>query len=188
MKETLKMMRSIIIGYEKDKTINELLQEYKDNESPNILAYLYVNNFGVIQKFADKYKMIDTQDVASYSLQELDKAIKQYDFNSDCKFITFFVTYLKNRLRSEQELLMKHVRFANYFHEDLDSLHNMASDFEFDLFDLDNYKLSQDEKQQCKMLIDGYSVSEIAKTFKLTKVSIYNRNKRIGEKLMLGSL
>lgn len=188
MKETLKMMRSIIVGYEKDKTINELLQEYKDNESPNILAYLYVTNFGVIQKFADKYKMIDTQDIASYSLQELDKAIKQYDFNSDCKFITFFVAYLKNRLRSEQELLMKHVRFANYFNEDLDSLHNIASDFEFDLFDLDDYDLSEDEKNQCKMLIDGYSVSEIAEAFRLTKMSIYKRNRKIGKKLMQASL
>ena len=183
MKETLKMMRSIIIGYEKNKTINELLREYKDNESPNILAYLYVTNFGIIQKYADKYKMIDTQDIASYSLQELDKAIKQYDFNSNCKFITFFVTYLKNRLRSEQELLMKHVRFANYFHEDLDSLHNITSNFEFDLFDLNNYNLNLTERRQCKMLLDGYTSVEIANIFNITKQAVYKRNNQIAKKL-----
>ena len=45
MQETLKMMKQIIIGNEKERSLQDLLTEYKINKSPNILAYFYVNNF-----------------------------------------------------------------------------------------------------------------------------------------------
>ena len=78
---------------------------------------------------------------------------------------------------------MKHVRFANYFQEDLDSLHNITSNFEFDLFDLNNYNLNLTERRQCKMLLDGYTSVEIANIFNITKQAVYKRNNQIAKKL-----
>ena len=91
MQETLKMMKQIIIGNEKERSLQDLLTEYKINKSPNILAYFYVNNFGLILKVCNKYKNIVDEDKASYALQELDKCMLTYD-ETISNFSTFFST------------------------------------------------------------------------------------------------
>ena len=45
MQETLRMMRGLILEYEKDRDINELLLEYKRTQKTNIIAYLFVSNY-----------------------------------------------------------------------------------------------------------------------------------------------
>lgn len=185
MRETLKMMRCAVLGYEHTVSINELLQEYKEKQSPNILAYLYVSNYGLFEQAAKTYKLLDTQDIASYGLQELDNAIKQYDFNSNCKFITFFVACLKNRLRTEQSRLFNNMRRANYYTEDISILNDLESDFEFDDFDVDELPLNDQEKRHVQLIIDGYSSAEIARMFNISKTAICKRNAKISKKLSI---
>ena len=87
MNETLKMMKSILIGKEDTKDEIELINEYKENLSPNILAFMYVSNFGIIKSIADIWVKLDDADKASFCLQELDKALRTYKLDSNIKFI-----------------------------------------------------------------------------------------------------
>lgn len=184
MRDTLKMMKSILEGYHVDKTLDELIYEYQQNQSSYIIAYIFVNNYGLFETIAMKYRLLDNQDIASFSLQELDKALMRYTFDSNCKFTTFLTACLNNRLKSEQECLFHNIRRANYFADNIEELYNTPSNFEFDLFDLNDYNLSQEEKQQVKLLLHGYSAKELALLFNVTKMTIYKRNKKIGKKIL----
>ena len=184
MRETLKMMRELIVGYEKDKEFEELLREYRELQSPNILAYLFVKNYGLISTFSREYPLLDTQDIASYSLQELDKALTQFVPEKDCGFNTFYGACLKNRFRSEQGLLQTDLRYANYCTEDFENHLELEDvNFDFELFDLNNYSLTSKEKEQCKLYLEGYTTMEIAKLLNITKQGAYFRKQQIGKKL-----
>lgn len=185
MEETLKMMKTVIEGYEKDKSIKELLEVYKSKQTPNILAYLFVSNFGIIIKVKNLFPLLDEQDVSSFSLQELDKAILNYDFNANCSFVTFFVACLRNRLRTESESLYNHIRFANYNTVDIDACFNLGDgkDITDELEDY-NSNLSEKEKEHCNMLLSGYTVKEIANLLNISTTCVYERSKKIGKKLL----
>ena len=186
MEETLKMMRRIIVGYEKDMSTIQIINKYKHEQLPNLLAYLFVQNYGIIMNISRSYDLIDTQDVASLALQELDKSILIYDETKNCSFITFFVACFKNRLRYERQLLLSDIRKANFYS---DSIHEIEEKIEdtteyFECFDINNYNLSENEKKQCKLLLHGFSSKEISEMLKLSKQSICYRNKIIRKKLL----
>ena len=106
MRNTLELMKEIINGKEENIDEINLIKEYQEKLSPNILAYFYCNNFGIISKTALNYPIISNEDKASFCLQELDKALKRYQLNSNAKFITYFIRCFKNRLRMETEQLL----------------------------------------------------------------------------------
>ena len=186
MRETLNMMKSIIIGKEKSIPERKLIEEYKDNLSPNILAYFYVCNFGLIYKISNNYPIIADEDKASFCLQEIDKCLQTYDLNSDTKFITYFMKCYKRRLFSEAQMLNHKVRKANLFCEDINDV-NISDNISLitdEDFILNNYDLTSDEIKQCKLLNSGYTIKEIAKILKLAPITIYKRNCRIKEKIL----
>ena len=185
MRDTLEMMKLVVIGYEKTLSKIELIREYKKSQAPNILAYMFVDNYGILSNISINYKMLSKQDIASYCLQELDKAMFQFDENRQCSFITFFCQCFKNRLRCEQELLMTDIRYANYCVENIDE-HLMLEDPSSLLedFDFTDCSLSKIERRHCRLLLSGYSVKEISEKLNVTVQSIYNRNKKIGKKLL----
>lgn len=185
MEETLKMMKLVLVGYEHNTSIKELLSDYKITYKPNILAYLFIKNYGIIYDISKKYTMLTDEDKASFCLQELDSCILNYSFDKGCEFITYFYSCFKNRLRTETEQLLTHIRYANYTCTDLDSCMNL---YEFDnnleLYDYINNNLTAREKEHCKLLYMGYTNKELAQINKVSVQYIYNINKKIGKKLL----
>lgn len=187
MEETLEMMRSIVVGYEKDMSLCKLLLEYQEHQTPNILAFLFVQNYGLIVNISKKYNLLGEPDIASFSLQELDKCALHYDETIGAQFNTYFCACLKNRLRHEQQFLTTDLKFANYNIVDIGEYMDLPDDnFSFDVFDLNNHDLTNEEKKQCNLILDGYSHKEIANMFGLSVQAIYYRNKIIGKKLLNG--
>ena len=185
MQETLKLMKSVLIGYEKDISINELLHEYRKTFKPNILAYLFVKNYGMIYNISKKYNMLTEEDSASYCLQELDLCMLNYSFDRNCSFITYFLSCYKNRLRTETEQLLTDIRYANYITTDLDSCVSFSKiDNNFELYDYIYNNLTVKEKEHCKLLYMGYTNKEIAKINEVSVQYIYTINKKIGKKLL----
>lgn len=182
MYETLKMMRQIITGKEKDTDEKELIQQYKENQYPNILAYFYIKNFGMIQN-ADLTDYLSLQDKASFCLQELDNCLYNYDLNSDSSFNTYFMKCFKNRLRTEKGHQYTQKRKANILIEDIYEYSNTLSYVE-DYFSLDNYNLTDKEKEFCKLKQYGFNVREIARYFKLSIPRIYKINDKIKQKIL----
>ena len=105
MYETLKMMESIITGKEEKVDEIEIIREYQEKQSPNILAYFYIKNFGLITKASKTYSKLNYNDKASFCLQELDKCLQTYQLDVSIKFSTYFIKCYKRRLYAENGLL-----------------------------------------------------------------------------------
>jgi hypothetical protein len=192
MRETLKMMKGIITGKEKETEEIDLIKEYQTSLSSNILAYFFINNFGMIDSISQLYSKIDEQDRASFCLQELDKCLKSYNLKSNNKFTTYFYSCYKNRLRMEFEQINKHKRKIQYFYlEEYDvkkcEEYSYIDDIELEeeIEDtLDDWNLNDKEKKLCKLLNSGYKTKEIAKIFKLKPASIYKKTRLVQEKIL----
>lgn len=178
MEETFKMMKSVVEGYETTKSIEELIEEYKQNQNANILAYIFVKNYMLINKIASRYKLLDTQDIASFSLMELDNAMKKFDFNKQCGFITFFYNCFDNRLKMEVNKLMTKASVANYLVEDLPEYEEIV-DNNFTFSSVNDYNLTKEQNELCNYLMDGYTIREIATMLKVSHTAIHNRIKKL---------
>lgn len=186
MQETIKMMKSIIIGKEYKLTEQELLIEYQEKLSPNILAFMFINNIGIISRTFNLYTLIDEQDKISICLQELDKCLQRFDYNKECKFITYFIKCLKNRLRTQTQYICCQKR-STYLHSDELDNSNIKEDT-YELFSLEDYGFTNMEKCQLELLINGYSIKEIANKLKLSISYIYQKNQKIKEKILNRSI
>ena len=49
---------------------------------------------------------------------------------------------------------------------------------------LNEYNLTDTEKQQCKLLNMGYTIKEIARKLNLSQIAIYKRNSIIKQKIL----
>jgi len=187
MRETLKMMECILNGKESEVDEKELIQQYKQRLLPNILAYFFKSNFNIICRTNILYPILDEEDKASFCLQEMDKCLQNFDITQNVKFITYFLTCYKNRLRMETEQLLVHKRKAlvNYINLENEEI-ILNNDIVFDDLELvlNSYNLTESEKKQCKLLNAGYSLKEIADIFKQATITIYERNSRIKQKIL----
>ena len=196
MKETLKMMKGIITGKEQELEENELIKEYQNKLSNNILAYFFIDNFGMITLLSDSYPYLDEDDKASFCLQELDKCLRNFNIKNKVKFTTYFYTCYKNRLRMEFEQINTQKRKILYFYADStdsyiidDHYTKKTYEMDIDLIDdldsvLDKYNLNEKEKKICKMLSDGYKVKDISALYELKPVSIYQKISIIRKKIL----
>ena len=186
MRETLRMMKSIITGKEKQRKEIDLIEEYQDSLTPNILAYMFVSNFGIITNISNNWLKLDDADKVSFCLQELDKALRTYKLDSNIKFITYFRKLYINRLRTETEAINTnkrkiHLYFNELKEEDIDS--NLVVE-DINLI-LDNYQLDKEERAQCLLLNQGYKIKEIAIMMHKSISRIYQINNEIRRKFTL---
>ena len=71
-------------------------------------------------------------------------------------------------------------------YEQLDSLIDIGNyDYinDYDLI-LNEYSLTNNEKRQCKLLLAGYTIKEIAKLFKISSSAISQKNSKIKQKIL----
>lgn len=193
MYETLKMMNQILLGNEGKKSVNDLIDEYKEYKSPNILAYFYSSNFGLINNISRLYPKLNSSDKASFCLQELDNCLLNYDYNRDAKFTTYFSKCLKNRLQTEVGLLYTHKRKIIFSLNDIDdckeNLINFFDDSAFSYSEFKNtYNLTEFEFEQCKLLNVGYSLREISSILNKSLIYIYITHSKIKEKILKNSI
>ena len=182
---TLEMMKQIITGKEENKSEIELIEEYKDTCNPSILAHFYVKNFGIIKKTSDEYKYLISEDKASYCLQELDSALIKFDTYSSNSFITYFIKCYKNRLRTETQYVMTYNARINVIHDNISDYERELSYFENDeSIMLNEYNLSEREKNLINLLYFGYSTKEISKVLKLSCARVYELIAKLNKKLI----
>lgn len=183
MQETLKMMKSILNGKENQKNEKELIKEYQESLSPNILAYFYISNYGMISRLSNLYPTLDNEDKASFCLQILDISLQKFDSEKDTKFTTYFYKCFNNKLYLEYTKSKYKKRNAKL--ENIDNLQIAVYD---DTNNIDNilneYSLTDIEKKQCKLFNFGYTAKEIAKLFKISQSAVSQRNSKIKSKIL----
>lgn len=81
--------------------------EYRESRDPLILAKLFVSNYGLITREANKFYGLASEDIASFSMEELHNALTSFDTRhiSTSSFMTYFCTCFRNRLRAETQAL-----------------------------------------------------------------------------------
>ena len=187
MEETLKMMKSIIIGGLEQITEKELIIQYKETKNPSVLAYFYVQHFGAIKTIANNYMLLSSEDKASFCLQELDKALLNFNTENNNQFLSYFYICYKNRLRTELESEMTYKRRIQYVAGEYDEEYQGNTN-EISLQDedyiLSQYNLTTDEKRQCRLLNMGYNFKEIAKILGFTPLTISIRTQKIRQKIL----
>lgn len=185
MEETLKMMESILLGKERETNEKELIEQYQRTLRPNILAYFFVVNYGLICKTAKLYPKINDDDKASFCLQELDRCLQNYDANYNVSFMTYFIKCYTYCLNNELALMRCNKRKALINYVDLESVVSVGvNDYleDYDLI-LNEYKLTNSEKQHCKLRLAGYTIKEISKLLKITSAAVSQRNTKIKKKI-----
>ena len=170
MMNTFQMMNSILLGNEGGKNLDSLINEYRETKSPNILAYLFTSNFGLLLNISNAYPDLDENDKASFCLQELDNCIYNYD-KDIAQFMTYFAKCYKNRLRAENGLVHMNKRKIRFELSALDDSAEYENQkyyddyFTFDQFKND-YNLTDTEVKFCKLKFLGYSQLDISKMWK----------------------
>ena len=186
MEKTLKLLKGIITGKECKLDEKLLIDKYKEGLYPNILAYFYCNNFGIIYNVCNTYKLINNDDKASFCLQELDKCLQNYDDSKNTKFIIYFCKCLKYRLRMEcKQLFIDKRKIFLYTDSIIDDI-DVTTELEIQDTNtlLDNYNLTQSQKQHCLMLNAGYSIKDMANILNTKIITLYKRNNKIKEKIL----
>lgn len=186
MEETLKMMKSILSGKEKKTNENELIKQYQEGLYPNILAYFYVNNFGLIYKTSKLYPKLDDEDKASFCLQELDKCLQNYKFEKEVSFITYFIKCYKYRLNNMIIAMNSNKRKIMSNYVDIDELQAISTENCIEDFDIicNEYELTIQEKQHCRLRLAGYTLKEISKLLRISSSAVCQRNSKIKKKIL----
>lgn len=190
MKDTLEMMKNIVKGQPR-KSTEELITDYQKNKNGVILAYMYISNYGLITRVAEKWPKLDDADKASFCLQELDKALRNYKNTNKAKFATYFYKCFDNRLRTETEALMTDKRKTNLYINSSECKDELLSNYYFEdnYFEdeqelLNSYNLTTNEKTYCNLLMKGYKPREIACLINKTVQGIYYLNGSVRKKIL----
>lgn len=182
MYETLEMMKSILNGKECKVEEKELIKEYQNKLSPNILAYFYVNNFGLILQIREKYPLLLDEDIASFCLQKLDKCLQTYDYKN--KLSTYFYKVFNNKLSEENKKLTRNKRKININIRNIEDYKEKLFYNDINFFDINSYNLTDEEKNQIDYLTKGFTKKDIIKKCNYSISKFYSINKNIKEKLL----
>lgn len=181
MNGTLKMLLTIVRDEDKQKTMEQLSQEYQQNLNPCILAITFDKVFNLINSISENYYGLSSADVASYALDELDYCLLNYE-ESKAKFTTFYTTILKNRLRHETQKLNAQKRKTIFYTTTFDNLAEdvLKTDIEYDfMINLKSYRLTEKEQEYCRLLSEGWTNSDIAKKFGVTSMALSHMRKKL---------
>jgi hypothetical protein len=100
--------------YNQEADINYVVLDYQATNDPVCLAFVFCKLFPYTILQTNKYHHITTEDKASFAVEELSKAMRDYSpLSKKAKIQTLFDRYLHNRLRMETEKVSFHNRRAN---------------------------------------------------------------------------
>lgn len=215
MHSTTQLLRMIQDEQFNTYTDNELCELYQTSfyQDPRILATMWLRHTGIIKNvsFKSQYQNLFTsEDISSYSLEELDHCITFFNIAKKVKFVTYFTTVFYRRLRTESQQLRCDNRKGNfntvtltYTHED-DNIsdestflvkNTVNSDFNYGGIDellinmgtddlLQELHLSPSEISYCKLLIEGRTNVEASKILNKSVMTLSNWRKNIKKSLL----
>lgn len=165
MNGTLEMLKSLIPQNKNKMSLEEIAQSYQQQEDSALLALAFDRVFLLIISKSSKYYKINSEDVASLSLEQLHRAMKDYDPDYGTKFTTLFVMYLENELRRMTEFLALNPRKLNSETENVDD----HLDLSYTVLDFSESELlaglGENERLLCQALIGGARMADLPEMF-----------------------
>lgn len=102
--ETYKMMVKVSEHIEETNEA-KLVEMYNSGRESEVLAKLFIDNYGIINKVSSKYLSIEGEVADSIALESLEKSIENYSINGKSKLSSYFVTIYKRDLVDEYRKL-----------------------------------------------------------------------------------
>lgn len=188
MKSTYKMLMSIVsdemMSEFGSRPLEELAVDYQYTFDPPILSIAFDRLYKLILKCGTKYYSISEEDLASISLGALDKCLQVFSPSRKIKFNTFFYTVLENELRRNCMNSNKDSAKANLDAVELDP----AVVGEIGVQDsiqhlIPDGLLDDREKYMVNALIQGYTITDIAKHFGVCSTRASKIKAKLAKKL-----
>lgn len=198
MNNTLRTLNTLITHEFEGLSLEELAVVYRQKDlNPSVLATAFYKTYNLIITVSQNYYGLTSEDIASFSLETLDKCLQIYTPNKSA-FSTFFTTVLKNRFRQETESLSTDKRRIVYFSDSYEAIVEEAGAEVFGQVEEDSEKraiaflqemnLDDREFRYCYLLMQGYKNSEIADMLQVSIMTLSNMRKKLRVKLNPQSL
>lgn len=124
---TYKSFSRIAELYQGDSETAAICTEYQQSHDDVLLCYMYVQNFPVILNLAKKYFHLTDNDKESFAVEELRKAMLDFNPSKGSQLTTLFYTYYNRRLYAESSQLRYNKRRLNYDTTTLDSAQDVSN-------------------------------------------------------------
>lgn len=121
--QTYKMMLKVAEQIEEDNE-DKLVEMYEKGRESEVLAKLFVLNYGLITKNSNKYMSIEQDIAESIALESLEKAIKDYSSSGRSKLSSYFILIYKRDLVNEYKKVKADKRQLNEDSASVDVLTN----------------------------------------------------------------
>lgn len=190
MDTTLKTLSTIMAPELGKLSLEQLSAIYAEGLNPSVLAVAFNKVYRLAIRIGQHYYGFSEEDLASFTLEELDKSLQLYTPGRSV-FTTYFATMLNNRLRMESQALSTDKRKAFLYADSLDDVleggfdiaAQMVDNIEDTLASLLSLGLTSRELQYCKLVMLDYKNSEIAKILGVSVMTLTNLRKRLRIKL-----
>lgn len=190
MNNTLRNLSTLVTPELNKLTLEQLAEAYPKDLNPCVLATAFSKVFKLIISVSKKYYGLDQSDVASFSLQVLDKCLQTYS-NDKGAFTTYFTTVLVNKLRGQCQRLFTDKRKAFMCGISFEVLTEKGFDItatdytavETQLDNIQGFGLDQRELQYCKYIMEGYNNKDIASKMNTSVMTLCNIRKKLRKKL-----
>lgn len=114
MNDTYNHLKKLAILHKGPTDLNRCAVEYQEKKCPITFSFVFCEIFPMIVSTSKQYYNLNGFDVASFAMEELDKALLEFDTERGSKFTTYFFRNLNFKLRGEQTITLNQVRKANY--------------------------------------------------------------------------
>lgn len=177
------MLRPLMAEEFKDTSLEDLAIEYQYTTDPCVLASAFNKVYLMSIQLGKKYMSVKSDDLASITLNNLDKCLQIFDHSKNVKFSTYFHNVLENALKTELATNSRDKRAINQNTVELDA--NTQVDSGIDVLEelVPPGILSDREMKMCRMFADGYTVSDIAKEFEVCYTRATKIKYRLAQKL-----
>lgn len=162
MEDTYQSLRQLAELYKENGTLHDAVEQYKLTKDPILISHVFCQFYAYIRTQSSKYFYLTSSDKASFAVEELDKAMNDFDPSYGVKLLTLFDRYYNNRLRSETQMLQHHKRCANNAsinYEDWgESIVAHQADYldvEFSVTITQGGELTENELKYCELIMDN---------------------------------
>lgn len=179
--------------YEGERDSTEIAEMYQKTQDPIYLSTIFCDYYLYVKSIANQYFNITDEDKGSFALEELHKAMMDYDSSKGAKVETLFITYLRNRLRTETQAMEMQKRRANNSCEDFDDSEVIFYGYEDNKLDIAEIEIalkqselfSDNELAYCRIIMedDNTKDSDVAKILEVSASAVHQMKKRIAKKL-----
>lgn len=180
-----------------DLKTHSLMYYYRvENRVDDVIAYVYCQNHLLFEQQANRFFGLTREDKESFILEEIMKALSNFEDNQGAKLETYVCRYIYNRLRTETEALNTDKRSAldkSTGFEDLgeeDRIEEASVDGSFSYAEMYNLvndlDLTDNERKCCEVILLNTSVvknAEIAAVLGISRAGVSHVKKSLQMKL-----